>query len=95
MKRKIEILYDGAYYSMLEEVLTGTPAIEEEIIVRTAWFSSNPDDTRIDNHPLHKSLEGQWAFSITDDVRIVYEWVGKTTVRFLAIGGHGIVYPSN
>ena len=34
----------------------------------------------------------KWAFSITDDIRIVYEWLNKNTVRFLAIGGHNRVY---
>jgi len=37
-------------------------------------------------------MKGKWAFSVTDDIRIVYEWLGKTTVRFLAIGRHSKVY---
>jgi mRNA-degrading endonuclease YafQ of YafQ-DinJ toxin-antitoxin module len=52
----------------------------------------NPDDTRLDRHPLTKKMGGKWAFSITDDIRIVYEWLGKNTVRFLAIGKHRKVY---
>ncbi len=52
----------------------------------------NPNDTRLDNHQLTKRMEGKWAFSITDDIRIVYEWLGKNTARFLAIGGHSKIY---
>jgi len=39
-------------------------------------------------------MKGKFAFSITDDIRIVYEWLGKSTVRFLAIGEHEKVYTS-
>ncbi len=37
-------------------------------------------------------MKGKFAFSITGDMRIIYEWLGKNTVRFLAIGGHKKVY---
>ena len=37
-------------------------------------------------------MKGKFAFSITNDIRIIYEWLGKNTVRFLAIGGHKKVY---
>ncbi|MBI2086543.1 hypothetical protein HYT74_04330 [Candidatus Daviesbacteria bacterium] len=54
--------------------------------------SKNPQDTRLKNHSLTGRMIGKWAFSITGDIRIVYEWLGKTAVRFLAIGGHKKVY---
>lgn len=38
-------------------------------------------------------MEGQWAFSIDNDIRVVYQWLGKSAVRFLAIGSHLQVYP--
>jgi mRNA-degrading endonuclease YafQ of YafQ-DinJ toxin-antitoxin module len=57
-----------------------------------SWFRKNPGDTRLDNHDLKKKMFGQRAFSITDDIRIVYKWLGKNEVRFLAIGGHSKVY---
>ena len=55
-------------------------------------FKKNPDDTRLDNHPLKRAMKGKWAFSITDDIRIIYEKIGPQTVRFLAIGKHTEVY---
>lgn len=82
----------GGYVEMLEDLLSEDPALESVIRERTKWFRKNPKDTRLDNHPLTKVMEGKWAFSITDDLRIVYELLGKTTVRFLAIGGHKKVY---
>jgi mRNA-degrading endonuclease YafQ of YafQ-DinJ toxin-antitoxin module len=47
---------------------------------------------RLSNHALTKSMKGKWAFSITDDIRIIYEKIGPQTIRFLAIGKHTEVY---
>ncbi len=88
----IKVKRRGDFTTMLDELLAGNESLEQVINERIKWFQSNPNDTRLDNHPLHRKLKGQWAFSVTDDIRIVYEWLGKTTVRFLAIGGHQKVY---
>lgn len=89
-----KIIKNGDFEEMYAEVCEEDVLLESEIQQRIRWFKQNPDDTRLDNHKLTKSKKmiGKWAFSITDDIRIVYEWVGKTTVRFLAIGGHKRVY---
>ena len=68
----------------------------EELLLLTnekvKLFENNPHDTRLENHALRRRMKGKWAFSITNDIRIVYEWIGKGTVRFLAIGTHRQVY---
>lgn len=56
------------------------------------WFKKNSEDTRLDDHELTKKMKGKRAFSITGDIRIVYKRLGKNLVRFLAIGGHEVVY---
>lgn len=55
-------------------------------------FIKNTEDTRLHNHALKRRMKGKFAFSITGDIRIIYEWLGKNTIRFLAIGGHKKVY---
>jgi len=80
------------YYRNLKKLLEESPELGEEIERCIGWFSKNPDDTRLVNHRLRKRMQGRWAFSITGDIRIVYRWIGKNEVRFLAIGGHKKVY---
>lgn len=77
---------------MMLEKLSEDQELAELIAYRINLFRYNPDDTRLDNHLLTKRMEGKWAFSITGDIRIVYEWIGKRDVRFLAIGTHTEVY---
>lgn len=88
----IQVKQAGKSRKLLDELYVKNPELEIEVNQRVNWFQNNPEDTRLNNHALTKRLEGKWAFSITDDIRIVYELLSKTTVRFLAIGGHKKVY---
>ena len=82
----------GEFEQQYQDLIIDYPELADVVEKKVKWFLHNPEDTRLDNHSLTKTMEGKWSFSITDDIRIVYEWVGKSTVRFLAIGGHGKVY---
>lgn len=88
----VKIKFTGKYQKNLSGLLVDNPLIRDEIDKRVGWFVNNPNDTRLDNHSLTGRMESKWAFSITPDIRIVYESLGKNTVRFLAIGIHGRVY---
>lgn len=88
----VKIEKTGKFNQLLDELYLKNPELKAETDQRTRWFQQNPQDTRLRNHLLTGRMVEKWAFSITDDIRIVYEWLGKTTVRFLAIGGHQKVY---
>lgn len=88
----IKVNQTGRFNRLLDELRFGNPELEVEINKRIRWFKKNPRDTRLAHHSLTKRMAGKWAFSITGDIRIVYEWLNKTTVRFLAIGRHQKVY---
>lgn len=88
----IEIEFSGKYWSMFRELIAENPPLKELIIQNISRFRKNLNDTRLRVHPLQKRMKGKWAFSITDDTRIVFELKGKHRVRFLAIGSHVAVY---
>lgn len=88
----IRIAKMGRFELMYRRLVKEDPNLRETIVKRIKWFSRNPEDTRLDNHLLTGYMEGKWSFSISGDIRIVYQWLGKNTVRFLAIGGHNKVY---
>ncbi len=87
-----KITKNGEFEEMYSEICKEDSLLESEINQRIRWFKKNPRDTRLDNHSLTGTMEGRCAFSIAEDIRVVYEWLSKTTVRFLAIGGHQKVY---
>lgn len=77
---------------MFQDLTASNLQLLDEINWRIKLFAINSNDTRLGNHALIKRMKGKFAFRITDDIRIVYKWLGKNTVRFLAIGGHSRVY---
>lgn len=89
----VKIERTGRFEKMLIDCASKDPEILVSTQSRLLLFRKNPLDTRLRNHPLSKSMQGKWAFSVSDDIRIIYEWVGKTTVRLLTIGTHPQVYP--
>jgi addiction module RelE/StbE family toxin len=43
-------------------------------------------------HKLTGKLEGLWAFSVDDDYRVVFEFIGQDKVLLIDIGSHDEVY---
>ena len=89
----IKPIRSGRFERMLKDLLKDR-GLELAVLIdnKITLFSKNPKDTRLRNHRLTGKMSGQFAFSITEDIRIVYEIIGKNTIRFLAIGTHEKVY---
>lgn len=87
-----KIFFGDQYSKMFKHILQKQPDIKTAIDISVKRFNRNPNDTRLRNHKLKKRLAGKYAFSVNNDLRIVYDRIGKKTVRFLAIGGHTEVY---
>ena len=88
----IKVKTTGEFDKKLENLSLDNKEIERIVSEKMELFRNNPQDTRLRNHALKKRMKGRWAFSITLDIRIVYEWLGENTVRFLTIGNHKDVY---
>ena len=87
-----KVVLSSGFVKSYQELQKDNPGIKKVVDQRVIWFRRKPNDTRLDNHTLTKKMTGKWAFSITDDIRIVYEWLSNSTVRFQEIGPHDKVY---
>jgi mRNA-degrading endonuclease YafQ of YafQ-DinJ toxin-antitoxin module len=87
---KIEL--SGRYDQMYRELLRRDPCMAKTVTEKTLLFRKNSKDTRLHAHTLKKRMRGKYAFSVTDDIRIIFVRIGKSTARFLAIGSHEDVY---
>lgn len=59
---------------------------------RMCWFVENPFDSRLKTHQLSGRLEGLWAFSVSYDCRVVFEFLNPEEVLLIDIGSHDEVY---
>lgn len=54
-------------------------------------FAADPQDPLLRTHKLKGDLDAYWAFSVDDDLRVLFRWDGD--VAFLAnLGTHDQVY---
>lgn len=52
----------------------------------------NTADPILRDHPLVGILRGKRAFSVGGDVRVIYQFLSKSTILLLRIGSHNQVY---
>jgi len=91
----IRINPTGDFDDSYREFVRSDPELKSTILSHMLWFRKNPADSRLRNHKLTGRMKGKWVFSVTNDIRIVYTWVGKQAVRLLAVGRHPDVYPKS
>ena len=53
-------------------------------------FRNNSFDARLDAHKLHGKYKNYWAFTITDQYRIMFTFAESNIVDFIDIGDHKI-----
>lgn len=55
-------------------------------------FVQNPRHPILKTHALGGKLQGKFAFWVSWDLRVVFEWLDKKSVRFLVLGTHNQIY---
>lgn len=55
-------------------------------------FVENSNDLSLKDHALTGKLKHLRSFSITGDIRVIYQRVKKDTVLFLDVGTHNQIY---
>lgn len=59
---------------------------------RMEVFLNDPFSPQLRTHKLSGKLKGSWAFSIDDNIRVVFEFIDKDEVLLVDFGTHDEVY---
>lgn len=54
-------------------------------------FTGDPQDPLLRTHKLRGELKGYWAFSVDDDLRVVFRWDGEEAI-LVNLSSHDEVY---
>jgi addiction module RelE/StbE family toxin len=87
----MNIKYTAQYRKHYKKRILPNQKLHKRFILRLNIFLQNSKTSLLRDHPLKGDKKGLRAFSITDDIRVVYRKQGKT-VYFLDIGTHNQVY---
>ncbi len=88
----IKIQYSKQFLKHFDKRINPYLRISEKFDNRIALFSENPDNPLLHNHPLKGTKLGLWSFSITGDVRVIYQKTSDNSILLLDIGTHNQVY---
>lgn len=88
----MKIVYDSGFLEKLKKV---DVRIRKRVKDRILLFSKDPNNLRLNNHPLKKGFQGYRSIDITSDWRIIYKEtkIGRETVAyFTTLGTHKDLY---
>jgi mRNA-degrading endonuclease YafQ of YafQ-DinJ toxin-antitoxin module len=65
----------------------------EQALLRAALrrFAVDPRDQLLRTHRLRGDLDGYWAFSVDDNLRVLFRWEGDVAI-LVTVGTHDEVY---
>ena len=92
----MKIVLSGEYIELIAKLVAKDEETEVLVSDTLKLFEKNYKDTRLGVHALTKRMSGKWAMGImgdeSDDLRIVFEWLGSNSVRLIMIDPHPLVY---
>ena len=88
----LQIYFTKKFTKQYKLLLQRKPRQAKKLEQTVEIFIKNPRHHRLKTHPLTGKLSGKYAFWISYDLRVVFEWLKKNSVRFLALGTHNQVY---
>lgn len=88
---KIRIQYPEAFYRKMRKLIKRKPQIATLYRNAIILLSEYPPAMSLKVHKLTGDLKNKWAFSLTHDLRVVFE-KRNNEIWFLDIGSHDEVY---
>lgn len=87
----MKIEFYNSFQKSYKKRFGGNKKDKEKFIERTILFQNNPNDPTLKDHQLKGKKSKQRAFSITGDIRVIYQII-EGTAYFFDIGTHNQVY---
>lgn len=88
----VNLKYNQIYVKHFEKRIATNANLSARFDTRIEYFINNPSHPLLRNHALTGTKKGLRAFSVTGDIRIIYQRIDEDTVELLDIGTHNQVY---
>jgi addiction module RelE/StbE family toxin len=88
----IRAIWDEGFKRSYRKKVKKNENLRRRFWQRMELFLGSPFSAQLRTHKLSGKLEGQWAFSVDDDCRVVFEFIGEDKVLLIDIGSHDEVY---
>lgn len=88
----ISLVWDEGFKRSYRKKVKRNEELKRRFWAKIELFTSNPFSPQLRTHKLSGKLKDQWAFSVDDDCRIVFEFINENNVLLIDIGSHDEVY---
>ena len=88
----IRAAWDKGFKRSYKKRVRNNSRLKKKFWGKMTIFLENPFFSQLRTHKLSGKLAGQWAFSVDDDCRIVFEFVDEDQVLLIDVGSHDEVY---
>jgi len=88
----IRAVWDEGFKRSYRKRIRKNEMLRKKFWERLELFLSSPFAPQLRTHKLSGKLEGQWAFSVDEDYRVVFEFIGEDRALLIDIGSHDEVY---
>ncbi len=88
----IEFIWDSQFKRNYKKKIASNPKLNAKFQENTQLFSANPFDPKLKTHKLSGILKDCWAFSLTQDYRVIFKFLENNRVLLIDIGSHEEVY---
>ncbi|MBU4286941.1 MAG: type II toxin-antitoxin system mRNA interferase toxin, RelE/StbE family [Desulfobacterales bacterium] len=88
----IRAAWDEGFKRSYRKRVRNNSKLKKKFWEKMEIFLENPFFPPLRTHKLSGKLAGQWAFSVDDDCRIVFEFVTEDQVLLIDVGSHDEVY---
>ena len=88
----IKAAWDEGFKRSYKKRVRNNSRLKKKFWEKMEIFLENPFFPQLRTHKLSGKLAGQWAFSVDNDCRIVFEFVGEDRALLIDVGSHDEVY---
>ena len=88
----VRAVWDQGFKRSYKKRIRNNSRLKKKFREKMTIFLENPFFPQLRTHKLSGKLAGQWAFSVDDDCRIVFEFVDDDQVLLIDVGRHDEVY---
>lgn len=87
----MNIIFHKRFVKNFDKRIKNNSELLNQFNYRYNLFIQNRNKPILKNHKLTGSMKGKFAFSISGDIRIIYQIIDKA-IEFLDIGSHNQIY---
>jgi addiction module RelE/StbE family toxin len=88
----MKVTFHRSFKKTLQKRFGSNPKIITRFHQRLGQFIDNSNDFQLRNHRLAGKMNQYWSFSVTGDIRVIYEKMSDDEIFIFDIGSHNQVY---